>query len=31
MQIAERLSKQHHYQKLSVISGIGVRKYYEKL
>lgn len=31
MEIAENISQQHHYKKLSVISGIGVRAYYRKL
>ncbi len=31
MEIAEQISKLHHYKKLSVISGIGVRAYYRKL
>lgn len=31
MEIAEQISKQAKYKKLSVISGIGVRAYYRKL
>lgn len=31
MEIAEKISSQHNYKKLSVISGIGVRAYYRKL
>jgi elongator complex protein 3 len=31
MEIAENISQQHKYKKLSVISGIWVRAYYRKL
>ncbi|MCC6639505.1 tRNA uridine(34) 5-carboxymethylaminomethyl modification radical SAM/GNAT enzyme Elp3 [Candidatus Falkowbacteria bacterium] len=31
MHEAEKIAAQHGYNKISVISGIGVRKYYEKL
>ncbi|MEI7563384.1 MAG: hypothetical protein WCJ39_07210 [bacterium] len=31
MDIAEKISHQAKYKKLSVISGIGVRAYYRKL
>lgn len=31
MSIAEQISHEHNYKRLSVISGVGVRKYYEKL
>ncbi len=31
MQIAEKISQSKKYQRLSVISGIGVRQYYEKI
>ena len=30
MKIAERISRKNNYSKISVISGVGVRKYYEK-
>ena len=31
MEIAEHIAQGHHYTKLSVISGVGVRAYYRKL
>jgi histone acetyltransferase (RNA polymerase elongator complex component) len=31
MEIAENISKKNDYGRLSVISGVGVREYYEKL
>jgi len=31
MLAAEKIAKDNHYKKIAVISGVGVRKYYEKL
>jgi len=31
MSIAEKISKEHNFEKISVISGVGVRNYYRKL
>ncbi len=31
MQIAEKISQQNNYDKVSVISGVGVKQYYEKI
>lgn len=31
MEEAEKIAQEHNYKKIAVISGIGVRKYYEKL
>ena len=31
MEEAERIARTHGYRKLAVISGVGVRRYYERL
>lgn len=31
MAIAEQLSKQNNYSRLSVISGVGVKEYYRNI
>ena len=31
MKIAENITKKHYLSKISVISGVGVRKYYENI